>query len=189
MDKLYKYVGLVKKKNNSKRVKKKKKSKDSTAVQGPKIAPRTKKANTKISKSLSPANKAYNTFIGMLTAIKKVNVNYQQNNGIFLPGYTPDIGFIGTLRPTTGFIFGSQAEVRQLAARNGWLTLYQDFNQQYTEVEGRQLDMQITVDLLKDLKIDISANRNYSDTYSENFRVRPLDLAYESLAPNTFCLL
>ncbi len=186
MDKLYKYVGLVKKRNNSKRVKKKKKSKDSTAAKGPKIAPRSKKTNTRISKNLSPANKAYNTFVGLLTAIKKVNVNYQQDNGIFLPGYTPDIGFVGTLRPTAGFTFGSQAEVRNLAARNGWLTLYQDFNQQYTEVEGRQLDMQVTVDVLKDLKIDVSMNRNYSETYAENFRVRPSDLAYESLAPNTF---
>jgi len=186
MDKLYKYVGLVKKKSNAKKTKKKKKSKESTAAKGPKIAPRTKPSGSKISKNLSPANKAYNTAIGLITAIKKVNINYQQDNGIFLPGYIPDIGFIGTLRPTAGFTFGSQAEVRQLAARNGWLTLYQEFNQQYSEVEGRQLDMQITVDLLKDLKIDISANRNYSETYSENFSVRPSDFEYASLAPNTF---
>ena len=61
----------------------------------------------------------------------------------FLPGYTPSVGFIGTLRPTTGFTFGSQAEIRDEAARRGWLTLYQDFNEQYAEVERKQVDMLI----------------------------------------------
>ena len=65
--------------------------------------------------------------------------------------------------------------------------MYQEFNQQYREVEGREFNVQATVDLAKDLKIDISARRNYSETYSENFRVDVNeDLEYKSLAPNTF---
>jgi len=84
-----------------------------------------------------------------VTSVKRAQINYQEQTVIFLPGYTPDIGFIGTLKPTSGFVFGSQAEVRDLAARRGWLTLYQDFNQQYSEVETRQLDFNFKVDLLK----------------------------------------
>ncbi|WP_246131419.1 T9SS outer membrane translocon Sov/SprA [Aquimarina intermedia] len=179
MRSFYKYVGLTKVKSNRKKTKNKKKSEQAATVLNPKEKPKKRK--------LSVGNKAYNTLIGLVTAVRKINVNYQQDNGIFLPGYLREPGFAGTLKPTVGFTFGSQSEIRDLAARNGWLTLYQEFNQQYREVEGREFNVQATVDLAKDLKIDISARRNYSETYSENFRVDVNeDLEYKSLAPNTF---
>lgn len=134
--------------------------------------------------SLSGGQKAVNTLIGLVTSVKKIQLNYQENNGIFLPGYTPNVGFAGTLKPTTGFVFGSQAEVRDLAARKGWLTLYPEFNEQYTEVESRQLDVQANIELLPDLKIDLNGNRVYSENYTENYIVE--DDIYRSLTPNTF---
>ncbi len=116
--------------------------------------------------------------------LKKVQFNYQENNGIYLPGYLPSIGFIGTLKPTTGFVFGSQADVRELAARKGWLTLYPEFNEQYTEVESRQMDIQANLEPINDLTVDINGSRIYSENYSENYIVEN-DL-YNSLTPNTF---
>ena len=153
-----------------------------------------KKKKVKPTKTkLTVGDKAYNTLVGLVTAVKKINVNYQQDNGIFLPGYVREPGFVGTLKPTVGFTFGSQSEIRDIAARNGWLTLFQDFNQQYQEVEGRQLNVQASLGLLKDLKVDISANRNYSETYTENYRVNldtdgniDTDNPYSSLSPNVF---
>ena len=134
--------------------------------------------------SLNAGDKALNTVIGLATSIKKIQLNYQENNGIYLPGYTPSIGFIGTLQPTAGFTFGSQAEVRDLAARKGWLTLYPEFNDQYTEVESRQLDVQANIELLPDLKIDLNGRRVYSENYAENYIVE--DDEYRSLTPNAF---
>ncbi|XOK05471.1 cell surface protein SprA [Patiriisocius sp. Uisw_047] len=133
---------------------------------------------------LSSVDKASNTFIGIATMIKKVQLNYTQNEGTFLPGYTPTIGFAGTLKPTTGFTLGSQREVRELAARKGWLTLYPEYNEQYTETDTRQLDVQANLEPFRDLKIDLNANRTYSENYSENYIVR--DGLYNSLTPNTF---
>lgn len=133
---------------------------------------------------LSGGDKTYNTFIGLLTAIKKIQVNYQQNNGIFLPGYTNDIGFLGTWKPTVGFTLGRQEEVRYLAARKGWLTLYQEFNQQYTEVENEQLGINANLSLIPDLTIELSAGRMYSETFSENYRVQGQE--YVPLTPVTF---
>ena len=95
-----------------------------------------------------------NVLIDLVTMIKKIQLNYQENNGVFLPGYTPSVGFAGTFKPSAGFTFGSQAEIRNLAARNGWLTLYPEFNEQYTEVESKQLDIQANLVPIKDLKID-----------------------------------
>nr|WP_100804383.1 cell surface protein SprA [Ulvibacter sp. MAR_2010_11] len=134
--------------------------------------------------SLSGGDKAVNTLIGLLTSIKKIQLNYLENNGIFLPGYTPSVGFVGTLKPSTGFTFGSQAEIRDLAARKGWLTLYPEFNDQYTEVESKQLDAQVNIELIPDLKIDLNGSRIYSENYAENYIVE--DGLYRSLTPTTF---
>ncbi|MEZ4875670.1 MAG: cell surface protein SprA [Flavobacteriaceae bacterium] len=136
------------------------------------------------SSSLSGGDKAINTLIGLVTSVKKIQLNYQENNGIFLPGYIPSIGFAGSLKPTTGFVFGSQAEIRELAARKGWLTLYPEFNEQYTEVESKQLDAQVNMELLPDLKIDLNGSRLYSENYAENYIIE--DGLYQSLTPNTF---
>ncbi len=189
MNSLYKYVGLTKKKPG-RRSTKRKKSKDKKGEKGKEEDSKAKTATPKNNTGnrrgkLSAGDKVYNSLIGLVTAVKKVNINYQQDNGIFLPGYVREPGFVGTLKPTVGFTFGSQSEIRDIAARNGWLTLYDDFNQQYKEVEGRQINVQATLGLLEDLKIDISANRNYSDTYTENYRVDS-DLEYNSLTPNVY---
>ncbi|WP_366141431.1 cell surface protein SprA [uncultured Aquimarina sp.] len=200
MSTLYKYIGLTKKKPGRRKASKKKNAKAGEGKEDDKSeVANAKKKTKKRSSKLTVGDKILNTAIGLVTAVKKVNINYQQDNGIFLPGYVREPGFVGTLKPTVGFTFGSQAEIRDIAARNGWLTLYQDFNQQYREVEGRQLNVQASVGLLKDLKIDISANRNYSETYTENFRVNRegadadlnefgvnIDQPYYSLSPNTF---
>ncbi len=193
MNTLYKYAGLTKVKPGRKSVKKNgKDSKDKKEGARAPESPQKNKPKRGRSK-LSVGDKAYNTLIGLVTAVKKINVNYQQDNGIFLPGYTRSPGFVGTLKPTVGFTFGSQSDIRDLAARNGWLTLYQEFNQQYQEVEGKQLNIQASLGLLKGLKIDISANRNSAETFTENYRVNTNsdgsifdDDPYQSLTGNTF---
>ncbi len=133
---------------------------------------------------LSGGDKAYNIFVDLLTSIKRVQFNYQENNGIYLPGYLPSVGFMGSLRPTTGFAFGGQGEIRDLAARNGWLTLYPEFNEQYTEVENIQLDYQVNVEPFQDLKIDLTGSRAYSESFAENYIVN--NDQYRSLTPRTF---
>ena len=139
---------------------------------------------TEFSTSLTTGEKSMNALIDLVTMVKKVQLNYQENNGIFLPGYTPTVGFAGTFKPTAGFTFGSQAEVRDLAARNGWLTLYPEFNEQYTEVESTQLDFQANLIPTRDLKIDFTASRIYSENYAENYIVE--NELYRSLTPSVF---
>lgn len=134
--------------------------------------------------TLSTGDKAYNTLVGLLTSVKRINLNYQENNGIFMPGYLPSIGFLGTTKPTAGFVFGSQQEVREMAARKGWLTIYPEFNEQYTETESSQLDYQVNVEPFTDLKIDLVGSRSYSESFAENYIVT--DGQYRSLTPRTF---
>ncbi|MBU2907645.1 MULTISPECIES: cell surface protein SprA [Arenibacter] len=141
---------------------------------------------TRLDKAGNPASKedaknnnkatgtGYNAFIDVLTMVKRVNVTYSQNNGKVLPGYTRSVGFIGTAKPTIGFVFGSQADVRYEAARNGWLTTFPEFNQQYIQNTNKQLNITATAQPTRDLTIDLVADRQMSESYQETFNVEDL---------------
>ncbi|UJH68353.1 cell surface protein SprA [Allomuricauda sp. SCSIO 65647] len=134
-------------------------------------------------------SKAFNTLIDIVTMVKRVNVNYAENNGKVLPGYTQSIGFIGTARPSLGFVFGSQADVRFEAARRGWLTTFSEFNSQYLENSTKQLAITATAQPTQELTIDLTADRQISNSYQENFQVNDLGngvFEYENLLGNNF---
>ncbi|GLB50679.1 T9SS outer membrane translocon Sov/SprA [Neptunitalea lumnitzerae] len=114
-------------------------------------------------------------FISTVTMVKRMNLSYQETNGTVLPGYTNSIGFIGTTRPTLGFVFGSQADVRYEAARRGWLTTYDEYNEQFLQVNTQTLNFTAEIEPIPDLKINLSGDRTYSDSYAESFTVEDLD--------------
>ena len=153
MSKLYKYIGLVKKNNR------KSSDKDSgvNSPQSQRTSLAYKKFNFK------------NTVIDLLTSVKRVQLNYSENNGSFLPGYLQTPDFIGSFKPSLGYVFGSQRDIRYLAAKNGWLTVFPDFNQQYTQVTNKNLTFSANLTPIRDLKIDLTAGRTYSENLTENF--------------------
>lgn len=199
----YRYVGLTKITPASKRAKERNRSRAQGQQQSGKINSGASKVEDNTpslmttgdsrtggiergggSLGLDAGDKSVNLLIDLVTSLKRVQFNYQENNGIYLPGYMPSVGFMGTLRPTAGFVFGSQAEVRELAARNGWLTLYPEFNEQYTEMTSHQLDIQANLEPIKGLTIDLIGNKTYSENYSENYLIH--DGLYQSLTPRTY---
>ncbi|MEM6720270.1 MAG: cell surface protein SprA [Bacteroidota bacterium] len=178
MTKFYKYLGFVRKGKNRK-TNQKTRSTNRPGIPGNRIAQDNAKKNTNKS---SIGTKIFNTLVDVVGSVKRVNISYSENNGKVLPGYTPSIGFIGTLKPSVGFVFGSQADVRFEAARQGYLTEFAGFNQQFTEVQNRNLDITAMVEPMRDLKIDVVANRIYSENFSEQFAVQNGE--YISLSPN-----
>ena len=132
----------------------------------------------------------FNTFVDVVTMVKRLNITYNQNSGSVLPGYTQSIGFIGTTRPSLGYVFGSQnSDIRFEAAKNGWLTTFTDFNDQYIKKVNKQLNITATAQPMKDLTIDLTANRQYANSYEESFKISevgPNDYIYENLLGNNF---
>lgn len=182
MKRLYDYIGLKKK-----RVKRSAKNSRQNRLGFARDSQRSSRSeNDNAPDKLSFGDKMLNTGIGILTALERVSVNYEDIEGTFLPGYLQNVGFIGTMKPSTGFTFGSQSDVREMAASKGWLTLYQDFNQQYTTNATKTLNIKADINLLPDLTIDLKADRTYADNYAENFRVSPEDGQYRSLTPHSF---
>ena len=120
----------------------------------------------------------------ILTSIKRVRSTYSENSGKVLPGYLPSIGFLGTLKPSVGFVFGDQKDIRYEIAKNGWLTSFSNFNQQYQKIYNSKFDITAEIQLLNNLRIDINANRNYSNNLSENFSI--IDNQYNPINTNYY---
>ncbi|NNT71364.1 cell surface protein SprA [Flavobacterium sp. IMCC34852] len=173
METFYKYIGLGKK--------------PATAPARPAAIPKPgeKITNTKA----QPAGNT-NVFLdglkGVLTSIKNVQINYTRNEGTMLPGFLPSLGFFGSAKPSLGFVFGAQDDIRFEAAKRGWLTTYPDFNQNYTQVITKTLEMTANVDLFPDFKIDLTANRTYAENFSEQYDVDPNTGLYNPRSPYSF---
>ena len=169
MDMLYKYLGLTKNTNK-------------TQPKPKMIAPKPGEKVVNANANQLPKNNAFvDGLIGVLTSVKNIQMNYTYNSGTILPGYTPGVGFLGSSRPSLGFIFGSQDDVRYEAAKNGWLTNYPDFNQNFTQVTNKLFKATANVDLFPDLKIDLTLDRAFSENFSEQYDVT--DGVYNARSP------
>ncbi|WP_407649229.1 T9SS outer membrane translocon Sov/SprA [Flavobacterium sedimenticola] len=172
MELLYKYLGLGKK--------------PATAPK-PTAAPKPgeKITNTR-NQPATNSNEFLNGLKGVLTSVKNVQINYTRNEGTMLPGFLPSLGFFGSAKPSFGFVFGAQDDIRYEAAKRGWLTTYPDFNQNYTQTITKTLEMTANVDLFPDFKIDLTANRTYSENYSEQYDVDEATGMYNPRSPYSF---
>ena len=144
MPKFYRYLGLKKNNNPNSR-------------------------STRKTPGSNNTNSVYESIINLVTMVKKVQFNYSENNGSFLPGFLETPGFFGVFTPSIGYVFGSQKDVRYLAARKGWLTVFPDFNQQFSSTKNTNLTFSANLEPINDLKIDLNGGRTYANNLSESF--------------------
>jgi cell surface protein SprA len=164
MTALYKYIGLTTKKQKKQPVATKKVA----PKPGEKVTNNAPKANQTEERS------GFAKFgIGLLTSVKNIQLNYSESGGTQLPGYLPGLGFFGTSKPTLGFVFGDQSDIRYEAAKLGYLTNYPEFNQSFTQIKSKKLDYTAKVEPFQDFVIDVNAERNYTENYSEQYDVSP----------------
>ena len=163
MDTFYRYIGLTKNKNNKAKATNSK-EKGATPKPGQKVVATNK--NTSIERNVFVSG-----LIGVVTSLKNIQLNYTENSGTVLPGYLPGLGFFGSSKPSLGFVFGSQSDVRYEAAKNGWLTSFPEFNQNFTQVKNKQLNFTAQLEPFPDFKIDLMGERTYAFNFSEQYDV------------------
>ncbi|WP_312763385.1 cell surface protein SprA, partial [Epilithonimonas sp.] len=104
-----------------------------------------------------------------LTSVKQFNFNYNENNGIVLPGLLSAPNFYGygqTLGgPTVGFLLGSQADIRRTVIENGWVSSSRLMNDPYSELNNRTITGDLQIMPANDLRIDFNILQNYSRNY------------------------
>ncbi|WP_018675287.1 cell surface protein SprA [Riemerella columbina] len=105
-----------------------------------------------------------------LTSIKQVNFNFTENNGTVLPGILSEPNFFGMGKgfggPTTGFLLGSQADIRRIAVENNWISKSEYLNQPYTQMNSQNITGNITLEPFKDWRIDVNFLRTYNRNLS-----------------------
>ncbi len=118
-----------------------------------------------------------------LTSIKQFDFNYNENNGIVLPGLLSAPNFYGygqTLGgPTIGFLLGSQADIRRTVIENGWVSGSNLMNDAYSELNNRTFTGNLQLMPANDLRIDFNVLQNYSRNYIQNgFNIFDVNAGY-----------
>ena len=150
----------------------------------PRIPQRTRPNDTTKVKPKKNNRSTLSRVVDAINTLKRLQFSYSENNGKVLPGYLPTVNVLGTLNPSIGFTFGSQADVRYEAAKRGWLTDFPNFNQPFTQVHSSQFNLTGQLDFGKGLIIDLSAERDFSKNIAENFNV--VNQEYLPLNTNEF---
>ncbi|MET2983791.1 T9SS outer membrane translocon Sov/SprA [Aureibaculum conchae] len=187
MTKLYKRTGLTdlaKKKTKRPKRDKNAKKRDSTTKKI--AAPRTRRVIE--TKNKTGGQKVLQGLVDVVTSVKKVRIAYSEQNGTILPGFKPEVGFLGRdrynggLAPTLGFVFGSQRDMRSLAAANAWLVSRDTstvggrdpdsyYSRTFATTHLNKLDINADLRPFKDLNIELSANKIFTKNKSQQIDV------------------
>ena len=122
-------------------------------------------------------------FYDLITSLKTGKISYTENNGQLLPGYEPEVGFLGRnnfgggLAPSLGFVFGSQVDIRNTALENGWLVAPRVdgedyYDKTYTRTHFDKLDYNFSLKPIKDLNIEITGNKIKTRSLAQQLDIR-----------------
>jgi cell surface protein SprA len=144
-----------------------------------------------IRKASDPNNKGSvsSVLVGLLTSIKNISGSYNRTEGTFIPGYLPKTNWYGEdpsySAPGIGFLLGSQADLRARALANGWISKDTLQNQLYVTTLNEDMHFKSSIELLKDLRIELTAFKTRNLNYQTNFKFSPLTNSFENLSPLT----
>jgi cell surface protein SprA len=74
------------------------------------------------------------------------------------------------MSPGIPFAFGSQKDIRDYAARNGWITKDSRLNSMYKRNNSENLTLRSTIEPIKQFRIELTANKTTSNNYNEYFK-------------------
>jgi len=110
----------------------------------------------------------------LLMGIRTAKFTYTLGEGIALPGFMPKPVALGndwgSNAPGLGFIFGSQQDIRKKFSDNGWISADTMLNNPYFTKYSENLTVNISVEPIKDLRIEVIANRQYSNSHQEYYK-------------------
>lgn len=115
----------------------------------------------------------------LVMGVKNITLSYVTTEGTKLPAYAQGTQLFGLdeqwAGPTLGFVFGSQADIRQKAEENDWLVKTQSLNNPYLTTNSQKLDMRANIEPFPDLKVELTGMRTKARSNSQFFRWSELD--------------
>ncbi len=114
--------------------------------------------------------------LGVIMGLKRVSFNYNKTEGSMLPGFMPDVAFLGLSdgfsAPGWPFVLGFQPDsllLNEFAARE-WMTRASSFNFQHTRNITENYDLKATIEPVKGMTIDLNWSHSLMSNYSEFFK-------------------
>ena len=155
-----------------------------TQKQRDKILKKKERELEKKERAKKPVNPVLGFLGRLVMTVRNVSGTYSVNDGIMLPGYNQETSLFGLNKnftaPTSGFIFGQQytnvwgrstnKDFAQIAADKGFLVKNSRLNSQHTITHSQTISASATLEPIRDLRIDLTLNRNYTVNSSEYFR-------------------
>ena len=124
----------------------------------------------------------------VLMAVRTAKFTYTQASGVQLPGFFPRPEALGNNwsqnAPGLGFVFGDQKDIRQKAGDRGWITTDSVQNTAYANKFTENLNISVSVEPVRDLRIEINATKNSSSTRQEYYKWSPTSQAFASFSPS-----
>lgn len=153
-----------------------------------------KKAQKIKEKEQKPLNKVGAFFARLVMSVRNVSGTYAVTDGTMLPGFDEGTSLLGmnhnTVKGLAGFTFGQQPysltgkangfNIAQMATDKDWLVRNSELNKQFTQTHAQNYQLKANLQPMKDLIIDLSMNRNYTNASSEFYRYNDLSQQFES---------
>lgn len=128
----------------------------------------------------------------LMMMVKTVSFTFTETNGISVPGFRPRPDFLGMdwgynngpNAPGLAFVSGSQNidQLKQNIIKYNWLTDDTTLNTPLNVTKMQNLSARATLEPIKNFRIELSANRNYSFNRNEYFRATPAG-EYNAFSP------
>lgn len=130
---------------------------------------------------------------GLAMTVRNVSGSYAVTDGTLLPGFAESTQLLGmngnTASGLGGFIFGQQPysitgrengyNIADRAMSKGWLVRNAQLNKQFTQSHAQNYQLKANLQPIKDLVIDVTMNRNYTNNMNEFFRYNDVSDAFE----------
>jgi cell surface protein SprA len=127
--------------------------------------------------------------LGLLTSVKNISGTYTRTEGTFLPGYLPKSNLFGQdlnyNAPGIGFLLGSQADLRDRAIANGWITTDTLQNQLYVKTYNEDIRLRSIIEPITDLRIELIGFKTQDRNYQTSFKYLASTNSIQNLSPVT----
>ena len=139
-------------------------------------------------KKINYVKETVDNLLMIMMGIRNVSFSYTEGNGTLLPGFVSEPDILGMdlnqQSPGWGFVFGLQDDIREQASKNGWITTNPNLNSAYATKHTKTLNVRSTIEPFKNLRVELTARRSYSESHSEYYKADTLG-NFNSFSPMT----
>ncbi len=140
-------------------------------------------------KLLEPANPALDYIMRPLMMLQRASFSYDVKRTTVLPGFLPSPLLFGEdfkqHAPGAGFLFGAQKDTNWLnkIAAKGWISSDTTINYQFIQTKQQNINLKVSLEPYRDLRVDISLQKTKGETYSEFFKTTSAGAPFQHLTP------